>query len=104
MMSPHLQNQLTLKWITQLEVSITNTRRNISQIEIVLKCKQENKFTKHQRNLLEKFRKKFGNARASTLSYKLTMLRQDLRSKSGKLKHEKRLASRKSLNKNSQQI
>ena len=54
MTSPHLQNQLTLKWITQLEVSITNTRRNISQIEIVLKCKQENKFTKHQRKSARK--------------------------------------------------
>ena len=89
----------TPKWITQLEASITNKRRNIAQLEVVIKCKQENKFTKHQRNLFEKFSKKFGDTRASTLSYKLNMLKQDLKSKSGKLKYEKRLAYRKYLNK-----
>ena len=87
------------KLIAQLELSITNPRRNIEQLEVVIKCKQENKFTKHQRNLFEKFCKKFVNTRASTLSYKLTKLKQDLKSKSRKLKCKKRLASRKSLNK-----
>ena len=77
----------------------TNTRQNLAQLEVVIKCKQENKFTKHQINLFEKFCKKFGNTRASTLSYELTMLKQDLKSNSGKLKYEKGLASRKSLNK-----
>ena len=78
MTSSHLlKNQLMMEikhpWITQLEASIT--RQNIAQLEAVLKCKHENKFTKYQRNLFEKFRKKFGNTRASTLSYKLTMLK-----------------------------
>ena len=71
------RNQMP-KLITQLEVSITNPRRNIEQLKVVIKCKQENKFTKHQRNLFEKFCNKFVNTRASSLSYKLTMLKQDL--------------------------
>ena len=101
---PTNERNQTPKWITQLEASNTNTRQNIAQLGVVLKCKQKNKFTEHQRNLFEKFRKKFGNTRASTLSYKLTMLKQDLKSKSGRLKYEKRLASRKSLNKKFEQV
>ena len=77
----------TPKWITQQEVSIINTRQIIVQLEVVITCKQENKVTKHQINIFEKFRKKFGNIRTSTLSYKLIMLKQDLKSKSRKLKY-----------------
>ena len=95
---PTKERNQTRKCVTQLEVSIKNTRRNIAQLEVVIKCKRESKFTKHQRNLLEKFRQKFGNTRASTLSYELIMLKQDLKNESGKLKYEKKLASRKSLN------
>ena len=96
---PTDEKNQTPKWTTQLEASITNIRRNIAHLEIVFKCKQENKFTKHQRNLFQNFRKKFGNTRASNQSYKLTKLKQDLKSKSEKLKYEKRLTSRNYLNK-----
>ena len=43
-----LKRNQTPKWTTLAKASITNARRNIAQLEVVIKCKQENKFTKHQ--------------------------------------------------------
>ena len=45
------------------------------------------------------FRKKFGNARARTLSFKLTKWKLELKRKSQKLKYEKKLTCRKFVNK-----
>ena len=47
--------------LTQLEESITYLRKTIGQLTVIVKCKQTNTYTKHQRSLLEKFRKKFRN-------------------------------------------
>ena len=98
---PLEQRHNTTRINKKLDKKVISTINDICReaLQSLIKCKQENKFTKHQRNLFEKFCKNFVNTRASTLSYKLTMLKQDLKSKSRKLKCKKRLASRKSLNK-----
>ena len=45
------------RWLTQLEESITYLRKTIGQLTVIIKCKQTNTFSKHQKSLLEKFRK-----------------------------------------------
>ena len=46
------------RWLTQLEESITYLRKTIGQLTVIVKCKQTNTYSKHQKSLLEKFRKK----------------------------------------------
>ena len=44
--------------LTQLEESTTYPRKTIGQLTVIVKCKQTNTYSKHQKSLLEKFRKK----------------------------------------------
>ena len=87
------------KWITFIESSINRIRKLISYVQVVIKCKRESTFTKHQKTLLHKLEKKFGNSKMSTLETKLTSLKQELKSKADNLRHQKRLIERKKINK-----
>ena len=69
------------KWIYHLEESISRVRQEINQINVLIKCKIEKQFTAHQKRLLSKFLKNHGNTKMTTLEFKCTMLKQDLKSK-----------------------
>ena len=45
------------RWLTQLEEPITYLRKTIGQLAVIVKCKQTNTYSKHQKSLLQKFRK-----------------------------------------------
>ena len=87
------------KWITSIESSINRIRKLISYVQVVIKCKRESTFTKHQKTLLHTLKKKLGNSKMSTLETKLTSLKQELKSKADNLRHQKRLIERKKINK-----
>ena len=79
------------KWIYHLEESISRVRREINQINVLIKCKIEKQFTAHQKHLLNKFLKNYGNTKMTTFEFKCTILKQDLKSKTEKLKYQKKL-------------
>ena len=76
------------KWIYYLEESISRVRRKVNQINVLIKCKTEKQFTTHQKRLLNKFLKNYGNTK---------MLKQDLKSKTEKLKYQKKIIERKKI-------
>ena len=87
------------KWITSIESSINRIRKLISCVQVVIKCKGESTFTKHQKTLLHTLKKKFDNSKMNTLETKLTSLKQELKNKSDNLRNQKRLIERKKINK-----
>ena len=63
------------KWIIDLENSIAKIRKLIAYTNVIIKCKNENKFTKHQLMLKSKLQKKFGSTSImDKLQTKLTIL------------------------------
>ena len=78
---------------------ISRVRQQINQINILIKCKFEKQFTAHQKRLLNKFLKNYGNTKMTTLEFKCAMLKQDLKSKTKKLKYQKKIIERKKINK-----
>ena len=89
------------KWITSTESSINRIKKLKSHVQVVIKCKRESTFTKHQKTLLHKLKKKFDNSKMSTLETKLTSPRQELKSKADNLKYQKRLIEGKKINRRS---
>ena len=88
----------TPKWINHLEESINKVRKQIGQLQTVIKCKTQNVYTNHQKRLIQQFDKRFGNTRMRTLEYKLSYFKQELKAKATKLKYEKRKQERKKIN------
>ena len=78
------------KWITSIESSINRIRKLISHVHVVIKCKRESTFTKHQKTLLHTLKKKCGNSKMTTVETKLTLLKQELKNKADNLGHQKR--------------
>ena len=82
-------------WINNIEQSIARIRKEFSQINVLIKCKAENAYTRYQKALLQKYSKKLGNTKLRTLTYKITVLKQELKSKSEKVKYQKKQMERK---------
>ena len=81
------------KWLHHLEQSINTVRKELNYIILFIKYKKENSYSKHQKKLLNKYRKKLGNANLRLFEYKSTILKQELKSKSEKLKYQKKQES-----------
>ena len=86
------------KWIVNLENSIDRIRREIAHTQVVIECKITKQYTKHQTFLLHRLKKKYGNSKMITLTTKLSVLKQELKSKVEKRRHHKKLAKRKRIN------
>ena len=86
------------KWLHHLEQSRNRVRKEINHINLLIKCKKENFYSKHQKKLLNKYRKKLGNTTLRLFEYKSAILKQELKSKSEKLKYQKKLIERKRIN------
>ena len=87
------------KWIYHVEESISRMRQEINQINVLTGCKTQKQFTAHQKHLLNKFLKNYGNTKMATLEFKCIMLKLDLKSNTEKLKYQKEIIERKKINK-----
>ena len=94
--------------INNIEQSIARIRKELSQINVLITCNAENAYTRHQKALPQKYSKKLGNTKLRTLPYKTTVLKQELKSKSEKVKYQKKQMERKRIdatfNKNTKKI
>ena len=81
------------KWLHHLEQSINTARKELNHIILLIKYKKENSYSKHQKKLLNKYRKKLGNTTLRLFECKSTILKQELKSKSEKLKYQKKQES-----------
>ena len=85
-------------WIKQLEHSNERIQKEIAQLNVMIECKKTNTYSKHQLKLKQLFTKRYGDFRLKTLQFKLSILYQNLKAKSTKLKYNKRCIKRKSIN------
>ena len=86
-------------WIKNLEQKIVLLRRKIAHAELIIKCKQLNTFTTHDRKISTKLKQLFSNTKIRTLEYNLKILEQDLKATSKKLSYQSKLNEEKSINK-----
>ena len=86
------------QWITNIEEKILQLRRTIGHLTTIINCKKTGIFTKHQKNLKERYYKKYGNTKLHTLKVKLTVLKHKLSATSAKLKYQKKKYNRKLVN------
>ena len=56
-------------------------------------------FTKHQLNIKHKLQKKYGSVSSGNINYQKTMLQQELKARSERLKYQKQLSERRTLKK-----
>ena len=94
----HKESNTLPKWLHHLEQSINRFRKELNHINLLIKFKKENSYSKHQKKLLNKYRKKLGNTTLRLFEYKSTILKQELKSKSEKLKYQKKIIERKRIN------
>ena len=83
------------KWIVNLKNNIGRIRTEIAHVHVIINCKNKGKFTKYQNPIFHRVKKKIGNTKMRILEIKLALLKQNLKSKSEKLKQDKRLSERK---------
>lgn len=86
------------KWITSLQKNVDRLRKNIGQLDTIIRCKVNNEFTNHQLRLYDRLYKIYGNCRRETLTGKLCALKHELRAVSQKLCYRKKLRERRSIN------
>ena len=87
-----------LKRIGNLENSIKRIQREIAHTQVVIECKNTKQHPKHQTSLLHRVKKKYGNSKMITLTTKLSILKQELKSKVEKFRHYKKLVKLKRIN------
>ena len=85
-------------WQINLEQRIESTRRRLSFIDLILKCKQQGKYTSHQRKIESKLKKWYRKTTKENLTRVRTMLKQDLKSFSEKLRGKKVVQERRIIN------
>ena len=85
-------------WRIQLEQRIDSLRRRLSFIDIILKCKEEQKYTAHQRRIEYKLRKWYRRTTKENLTRIRTLLKQDLASACEKLRSRKVVNERQRIN------
>ena len=86
------------KWLTSLQNKIDSIRRNIAHIELILKCKETNTFSRKQLKICKRLRKKFGNTKKGNLVYRQKLLKNELKATSTKLKYQRKVSERKRIN------
>ena len=85
-------------WQINLEQRIESTRRRLSFIDLILKCKQQGKYTSHQRKIESKLKKWYRKTTKENLTRVRTILKQDLKSFSEKLRRKKVVQQRRIIN------
>ena len=86
------------RWRILLEQRIDSLRRRLSFIDIILKCKEEQKYTTHQRRIEYKLRKWYRRTTKENLTRIRTLLKQDLASACEQLRRRKVVNERQRIN------
>ena len=73
-------------------------QQKIAHMQVGIQCKNIKQYIKYQTSLLHRLKKKYGNSKMITFTTKLSILKQELKSKVEKRRHHKRLAERKRIN------
>ena len=69
----------------QAGTRISSLRKKLSLIDVVQKCKSNDSFTKHQRNIERRLKKWYGSTKTEILESKKVDLKQQLTSECEKL-------------------
>ena len=85
-------------WQIQAETRISSLRKKLSLIDVVQKCKSNDSYTKHQRNIERKLKKWYGSTKKEILQSKKVDLKQQLTSECEKLRRRKEIEERKRIN------
>ena len=83
----------------QLEQKIEAIRKRLAFIDVILKCKQEGKFTKHQRTIEQKLKKWYRKITRENLESIRAELKHELRTCTSKLKKRRTVEQRDRINK-----
>ena len=67
--------------VTPLEPSIYRVQKELNHNNLLIKCKKENSYSKHQKKLLNQYQKRLGNTTLRLFGYKSTILKQEPKSK-----------------------
>ena len=76
-------------WQVQLEQRIDSLRRRLSFIGVILTCKEQQRYTTHQKNIEHKLQKWYGKTTKENLKRVRTLLKQDLTAECESLEKEK---------------
>ena len=85
-------------WQIQLEQRIEAIRRRIAYIDVILKCKKEDKYTKHQRIIEQRLRRWYRKTSRENLECISKELKHDLKTNSLHLKKRKTVEQRNRIN------
>ena len=85
-------------WLILGETKIEAIRRHLSHIDVVLKCKAAKRFTKRQKIIEGKVRKRFGRTTVENLMELQMRLKQNLKCETEKIRRRKTIRERKIVN------
>ena len=85
-------------WQIQLEQHIDSLRRRVSFTDVILKCKEQQRYTTHQRNIEHKLKKWYGKMTKENLKRVRILLKQDLTAECEKLRKRKTINERQRIN------
>ena len=83
------------RWQIQAEARISSLRKKLSLIDVVQKCKSNDSYTKHQRNIECKLKKWYGSTKTEILESKKVDLKQQLTLECEKLRRRKEIEEHK---------
>ena len=90
----------TPAWQVQLDQRIDSLRRILSFIDVISKCKEQQRYTTHQKNIEQKLKKWYGKMTKKNLKGVRTLLKQDLTAECEKLRKRKTVNERQRINRN----
>ena len=85
-------------WKIRLQSSIEAIRRKISYTYVLIECNCTQKLTSHQKAIKREMEKQYGKTSTENLKYVRTMLKQDLKVQSEKLKRRNTIQERRYIN------
>ena len=84
-------------WLIEAETKMEAIRKDLSRIDVVLKCKEKRQFTKKQKNIEKQFKKRFGKTTKENLLDNQMQIKQELKSETEKVRRRKTLDERRKL-------
>ena len=91
--------KVKLGWQIQLEQQTSSYRRRLAFVDLILKCKKEGKYTKHQRNIEQKLKRWYKKTTVENLTHVRTELKEKLGATAEKLRRRKVVREREIINK-----
>ena len=86
-------------WQIQLEQQTSSYRQRLAFVDLILKCKKEGKYMKHQRNIDQKLKRWYKKTTMENLTYLKTVLKKKLGATAEKLRRRKVVREREIINK-----